>query len=250
MNWGNVMRKCRRAFAAAAVLAMLAGSAAGCAGRSSQGAASAAAVPPTPSGASTSTVESTATSDAGALLRQLQRPESAGDSGYELLGADHNSDAAWTRATVLSVVDYGSLVSSIASQQVGIDVAALQAFRVLLASRGATATYDAVLDSQWRIQDGKATKDDKQLVTLIPASTTVGLLLDRTGRLFGRYSLREASVDGDVLSASYVRPGKPDATLRFRVVRAPAGGLRIAEWVDYAAFRSGLQGDEAAADLP
>jgi hypothetical protein len=253
MTWGSWMRMHRHTYVVIAFLATilaLVGLAAGCTARISQLPAPVAAAPSVSSGVGTRTVDSTLTAEATSLLAQLKMPETAADSGYKLLGAAHNDYATWTRATVLAATDYGRLASSIASQQAGIDTAAVATFRRLVASRGATAAYDAVLDSGWRLQDGKATKDDSQLVTLIPASTMVGLLLDRNGRLFDRYIPRRVTLEGDVLAASYVRPGKPDATLRFRVVRGADGRLRIAEWIDYAAFRSGLQGDDAASELP
>jgi hypothetical protein len=200
--------------------------------------------------AATQTPGSANESEALGVLRRFYRPEEPGDEGFDLLGKEHNDDAAWTRTTVLAATDYGTLVSSIEASQPGTAKGAMDVFRQLLGSRGATATYDTVVNSQWRIQDGSASDDDKRVAALIPASTVMGLLFGRDGRLLDKYVLRRASVDGDVLSAVYARPGKDDATLTFRITRSADGTARVAEWLNYGAFRKLLQSDDAAGILP
>ena len=251
MDRGRTMNTPNRWLAGIALLLVISavGSTTGCVQQAAQSAATAA-QDASPSASFGSSYETTAEPDAMGVLRRLYKPEVAGDTGFDLLGSEHNDDAAWTKTAVLETTDYERFVSSVATQQAGVEPAAVQAFRRMIVSRGATATYDAVLDSQWRMQDGSRTKANKQLASLIPASAVLGLLLNREGRLLDQYVLRQASVDGDVLNASYIRPGKADVKLSFQVTRSPQGTLRLIEWLNYREFREALRGDVAAEGLP
>jgi len=183
------------------------------------------------------------------LLARFDQPEEAGDPGYELLGKEHNDIAAWTRGVVLAHTDYGRLVRSLVSQQGTIPTAALAAFDRRLISTGATQTYDSVIGSQWRLER-RVTKEDEHLAALIPASTVMGLLFDRQGRLLEAYEPKALSVSGTVARATFTRPGAEAVDLEFELERDTAGGLRIVGWKNYAQFKHALKGDETVDGLP
>ena len=198
--------------------------------------------------AETSAVASVA--EAKQLLAEFNQPEEASDPGYQLLGPDHNNIAHWTRNAVLEHTDYAGMVSSLVSQQSATQASALTVFGRVLASKGATATYDSVISSEWRVQDDKATKDDKALVTLIPASTALGVLFDRRGRLLDTFEPKELTVSGMVAEATYTKPGATDVVLKFAIGRDAAGALRVTAWNNYAQFKTALKGNEIVDGMP
>jgi hypothetical protein len=233
--------------------AMLATIAAGCAaGRATQRSG----VPVRLAATSTSAVSSAeATSLAGTvevrqLLARFNQPEEAGDPGYELLGPEHNDIAAWTREVVLAHTEYARFVRSLATQQGGIPSTALTAFGRTLASKGATATYDAIISSQWRLENGGSTRADKAIVTLIPASTALGLLFDRQGRLLETYEPKKLTILGTTAEATYSKPAEPDVVLEFELNRDATGDLRLVGWKNYAQFKTALRGNEIVDGLP
>jgi hypothetical protein len=187
--------------------------------------------------------------EARSLLANFSQPEEKGDLGYEALGADHNDIAGWTRAVVLAHADYGRLVHSLARYQSDVATAALADFDSKLASKGATATYDAVLGAEWRLQE-KVTLDDVRLGRLVPASTFMGRLFDRNGRLDESYSLKAVTVRGDVATATYAKDGSPDVTIEFELARDVNGGLRVAGVRNYEEFRRAIVDSELVEGLP
>jgi hypothetical protein len=230
-------------------------SAAGC---TTQAAAWQSATSATVASAATATAGATRSADASAiaspgevrvLLSQFRQPEKPGDLGYSLLGADHNDIAAWTRGVVLANTNYGLIVHSLASQQSGIPDAALTDFDRLLASKGATATYDAIVDSQWR-PDSSVDPADKMLPTLIPASTYMGLLFDRAGHLDNTYALNSVVTSETVATVTFERPGAPAVGLGFDLARDLGGGLRIVGVRGYAQFKRALAGTDLVEGLP
>lgn len=206
-----------------------------------------------PSSASTSaSVEGTAIAGAAEirfLLSRFSQPEEAGDLGYEMLGPDHNDTAAWIRGVVLAHAEYGSLVRSLAAQQSGIPSAALTYFDRSLASKGATATYDAIVGAEWRLQDG-STKQDEALATLVPASTFMGLLFDRQGSLADAYRMKAIAASGSVATVTYAKSGAPDVSLEFELAREPGGDLRIVGVRNYSQIKRALSDTEFGDGLP
>lgn len=175
------------------------------------------------------------------LLAEFNMPEEPGDPGYALLSAQDES--GWTRATVLAHTDFGRLVHSIGTEVSGVSTEAVELFDRTLASKGATATYDRVLDAEWNLED-KVTTEDTQFNELSLASTFMGNLFDRKGRLAGSYTLKNLSVSGDVAMAVYQKPGASDVQADFVLVRDSAGVLRIAGIRNYLQFEKALADTE------
>jgi hypothetical protein len=187
--------------------------------------------------------------EARALLANFSQPEEEGDLGYAALGPEHNDIAGWTRAVVLAHTDYGRLVRSLAHYQSDVATAALADFDSRLASSGATATYDAVLGAEWRLQE-KVTLEDVRLGRLVPASTFMGRLFDRNGRLDESYALKVVAVRGDVATAVYAKDESPDLTIEFELTRDADGVLRIAGVRNYEEFRRAIVDTELVEGLP
>ena len=232
-----------------AVLLCLAGAllvgAAGCASPAS-GRSQPTARPATTS-AETSAVASAV--EARGLLARFWQPEDPGDVGYELLGANHNETAAWVRGVVLANADYGMVVHSLVSQQSGIPTDAIATFDKRLASKGATSTYDLVVNSEWT-RDSGANAAERHLTALIPASTFLGDLFDRDGHLVDSYSLKSLATAGDLVQATFARPSVPNVTLEFQVARDRNGRLRIVGVRKYAQLKQALAGTDLVEGLP
>jgi hypothetical protein len=183
------------------------------------------------------------------LLAHFAQPEEPGDPGYDALGPDHNDVANWTRAVVLAHTDYGRIVHSIAAEQNDVSSDALADFDRLLASKGATATFDAVLGAEWRLEQ-EVTPEDERLNSLEPASTFMGVLFDRSGRLADSYSLETVAARDDVATVVYAANGVPDVAIEFELVRAADGSLRITGVRNYERLRQALADTEFADGLP
>jgi hypothetical protein len=199
--------------------------------------------------ASVEATELATVDEARALLANFSQPAEAGDAGYAALGADHNDIAGWTRAVVLAHTDYGRLVHSLAYHQSDVATAALTDFDSKLASNGATATYDAILGAEWRLQE-RVTLEDKRLGRLVPASTFMGRLFDRSGRLDESYALKAVTVRGDVVTATYAKDGSPDVAIEFELTRDVDRGLLIAGVRNYEEFRRAIVDSELVEGLP
>lgn len=176
-----------------------------------------------------------------ALLAEFNMPDEPGDPGYTVLSAQ--DEAGWTRAVVLAHTDFGQLVHSIGSEVSGISTGAVELFDRTLASRGATATYNRILDAEWNLED-KVTTEDTQFSKLSIASTFMGGLFDRKGRLAGSYTLKNLSVSDGVATAIYGKPGAPDVQADFILTRDPNGRLRIAGIRNYLQFEKALADTE------
>ena len=184
-----------------------------------------------------------------ALLARFWQPEEPGDVGYELLGAHHNDTAGWVRGVVLANTNYGMIVHSLVSQQSAIPTGAIAMFDTRLASKGATSTYDLVVNSEWT-SDGGANPAERRLTALIPASTFMGDLFDRHGHLADSYSLKSLATMDDLARATFTKPGAPDVILEFQLARDHDGRLRIVGVGKYAQFKQALAGTDLVEGLP
>jgi hypothetical protein len=187
--------------------------------------------------------------EARALLARFSQPEEEGDPGYPALGPDHNEIAGWTRTVVLAHTDYGRIVHSLAAYPSDVSSAALADFDRRIASKGATATFDAVLGAEGRLEQ-KVTPEDAGLNSVEPASTFMGVLFDREGRLAGTYPLKSVAVRDDVATVVYAGNGVPDIGIQLELVRAADGSLRICGVRNYERLRQALADTELADGLP
>ncbi|MDR3687383.1 MAG: hypothetical protein P4L93_10550 [Coriobacteriia bacterium] len=188
-------------------------------------------------------------SEVRALMLKFRQPEEPGDLGYELLGANHNDTASWVRAVVLGNTDYGRLVHSLVSQQSGIPTDAIAIFDQRLASKGATSTYDMVVNSEWTTDNG-VNSAGRHLTELIPASTFMGDLFDGVGHLAGSRSAKSLEVAGSLASMTFTEPGRPNVTLEFEIARDSDGRLHVVGLRNYSQLKRALAGTDLVEGLP